>query len=631
MIPLRSSANAQSNPLLLLLTLTLTLLLAVCTAACDEEKSDKEPVVGKLVVSPQLTLQVVNQVYVPVVELNRPGWVVIYTDEGGTRGTVLGQTLVTREVSLNVEVELSRGIEDGETLHAVLHLDRGTEGTFEPERDPVVEDENGEIDRTFEVFVDVDSIVPTLVVEDRSYHPVNDDLTRARITEAAVREGAWVVVYDDAAFGSDRVLGQTSLRPGISRRVEVRLNRAVRDGETLHARIHVERSNGATFDPASDPPMTVDGSELTGSFVVTIQNIEVTPELSIEDQTASPPNRIVVDSAVSRGQGFVAIYADDDGDFGELLGHAALSAGDNDDVVVTLSRDAVDQERLRGRLHEDRGTTGTFEPGTDTPMQRDGNDVVDDFVVTVHATLTPSVTVTGIAPLSELSTVVVVPSATSVGPGWLVIHADQGGSPGDILGHAPLDAGTTNNVTVMLSAPVADGATLYAMLHADSGTIGTFEAGDAPVTDDQGNVIAPAFTASVPAGTPAVRVTITATDSSDYTITEFYPPTVASPLDNGTGPDPELTLRSGWRYELVNQATGAHPFELVTAGANPPDDDVVQLSQVADGALEADAGVAWEHSGNTMRFTVTSEFASAVDTYRCEVHPADMRGTVSAN
>ena len=92
-----------------------------------------------------------------------------------------------------------------------------------------------------------------------------------------------------------------------------------------------------------------------------------------------------------------------------------------------------------------------------------------------------------------------------------------------------------------------------------------------------------------------------------------------------------LSLRSGWRYAIVNSAFAPHPFELIEELMSPPDDDVVQLSQEDPGALEDDTSVAWmETMGEPeIYFTVSPSFMAAVNAYRCGVHVSTMRGMVT--
>lgn len=78
-----------------------------------------------------------------------------------------------------------------------------------------------------------------------------------------------------------------------------------------------------------------------------------------------------------------------------------------------------------------------------------------------------------------------------VTPGFVVIHEDNAGAPGVILGaSALLAAGESSQVTVPLSRPSKDGEKLHVMLHNDSDGNGTFNAAaDAPVESISGGPI----------------------------------------------------------------------------------------------------------------------------------------------
>ncbi len=73
-------------------------------------------------------------------------------------------------------------------------------------------------------------------------------------------------------------------------------------------------------------------------------------------------------------------------------------------------------------------------------------------------------------------------------PGFVVIHEDDGGAPGKILGTSQLlSAGENQDIAqILLSRPTQDGETLYAMLHIDDGN-GIFDAAkDKPAVDPVG-------------------------------------------------------------------------------------------------------------------------------------------------
>lgn len=264
----------------------------------------------------------------------------------------------------------------------------------------------------------------------------------------------------------------------------------------------------------------------------------------------------------------------------------------------------------------DGGHTGTDGGPTDS-----GSGDVDAGPVT------PAVTVAN-QTLDDLSTIVTIAEADSDGPGWIVIHEQAGTDPGQAIGHAHLDAGRNANVAVTLERPAVDGETLYAMLHTDGGTVGTFEGPgdpDGPVSDASG-VIAPPFLVTVPDGTPAVRLHVINSDFSAWNIVGADPAEYADSVGDGSG-NQTITLRRGWRYEIDNPANPAHPFQLINDVAT----DVVATSQGAtDGTLESDGTVDFvEVSDTAFDFTVSASFEAAVTAYRCGIHTTTMRGSVA--
>lgn len=76
--------------------------------------------------------------------------------------------------------------------------------------------------------------------------------------------------------------------------------------------------------------------------------------------------------------------------------------------------------------------------------------------------------------------------------GWVAIHKDNNGQPGDIIGSAHFDSGiNTGRITV--TQPIIDGAIYYAMVHSSDGNA-TFDATkDLPLKDSGGSVIMHVF------------------------------------------------------------------------------------------------------------------------------------------
>lgn len=226
----------------------------------------------------------------------------------------------------------------------------------------------------------------------------------------------------------------------------------------------------------------------------------------------------------------------------------------------------------------------------------------------------------------DLTTVLTIPSVTAGADGFLVVFESDGTTE---LGFAAVSAGTSNDVDVELTRELVDAEMVVVGLFEDAGTIGTWEPGTDLQANDGTDDVEATVTVTVSAGTPAVEVTIRGNGAgTHYTFSGARPSTFATELASLTGNDPSIVLVRGLRYRFVNETPSAHPFELVTDGGGGA--DTVQLAQGTDvGALETDLGIGWSDVGGAVEATVTGGFETDIDTYRCGIHTADMRGAIS--
>lgn len=210
---------------------------------------------------------------------------------------------------------------------------------------------------------------------------------------------------------------------------------------------------------------------------------DMTPSVTVNDQSILA-SRVLIEKVVSEGPGWLVVHAQADGKPGPVLGYSPVADGENHGVTVTI--DAVNvTSTLYAMLHTDAGEVGIYEfPGPDGPVAVDGK------VVTPPFNITPLVTVSD----QEIQdNRVVIDAAALVGPGWLVVHADNGGQPGPVIGHSPLFPGENRHIVVTLDLSGVT-ETLFAMLHIDAGELGMYEfpGPDAPVSVE-GQVVAPQF------------------------------------------------------------------------------------------------------------------------------------------
>lgn len=83
--------------------------------------------------------------------------------------------------------------------------------------------------------------------------------------------------------------------------------------------------------------------------------------------------------------------------------------------------------------------------------------------------------------------------------GWVVIHKDNAGQPGAVIGQTYFEKGI-NPGRVTLTQSTVEGGTYYAMLHSDDGDKKFDAAKDLPLKDSAGNIIMKIFRAAASVG-----------------------------------------------------------------------------------------------------------------------------------
>jgi len=166
-------------------------------------------------------------------------------------------------------------------------------------------------------------------------------------------------------------------------------------------------------------------------------------------------------------------------------------------------------------LHVDTGVEGTYEfgavEGADVPVRVNDRVAVTPLWTVPHMRVDDQIVLGGDGMEAMAEPSLVARSVLSEGPGWLVVHADGGGSPGPVLGQAALASGLNTDVAVTLD-PAGITPVLWPMLHVDTGVEGTYEFGavegaDVPVRVNDDVVTfpihaAPSLTLTTDARTP---------------------------------------------------------------------------------------------------------------------------------
>jgi cytoskeletal protein RodZ len=91
-------------------------------------------------------------------------------------------------------------------------------------------------------------------------------------------------------------------------------------------------------------------------------------DISVHDQSVKS-GTVLIDLVDSLKPGWVAIFTDNNGQPGTVLGYTAVPAGTSSDIAVKIDASKATSKMLAVLL-EDAGTIGTFEyPGADQPVK----------------------------------------------------------------------------------------------------------------------------------------------------------------------------------------------------------------------------------------------------------------------
>jgi hypothetical protein len=107
------------------------------------------------------------------------------------------------------------------------------------------------------------------------------DLTTVLVIPSveAASAGHVVIYTNDAGAPSSTAIGSADVAAGTTANVTVELTRPAVDGETLHARLHLDDGDGNFEGAATDVPATLDGMPVLDSFVVDVT--AGTPDLEL--------------------------------------------------------------------------------------------------------------------------------------------------------------------------------------------------------------------------------------------------------------------------------------------------------------------------------------------------------------
>jgi hypothetical protein len=229
---------------------------------------------------------------------------------------------------------------------------------------------------------------------------------------------------------------------------------------------------------------------------------------------------VVVDSVSASQDGWLLIRKDAYGMPGSVIGFAPIHQGLNTSVRVDIRpTDANGNDNLTptlwATLVADPNALNAF-ASPDATVGQEGSLAMVGFGSTAASGMSQAVasasqvvTTGGVANANKIAVRaqntnggdVVVDSVWASQDGWLLIHKDANGFPGNVIGFAPMHQGLNSNVRVDIQITDASGndnltRTLWATLVADSNAIVAFQSPSADI--QQGGALAQVAFGSAP-------------------------------------------------------------------------------------------------------------------------------------
>ncbi len=548
-----------------------------------------------------------DEVVVDEVLSNGEGWIVVHEDDDGSHGAAIGLARVADGTHSDVTVTLDRDAVDGETLHAMLHINQEPVDEYTDQDIPVMVDDEVVV-ASFTVSVEEEEPVEPLVtasVEANDQSVSTEEANRVSIASASIEEAdGWIVIHADDAGAPGEVLGVQFIEEGSHQGVEVFLDADLTNDALLHAMIHEDdpADGDYTFDGSNGedlPVLDEDDNPVMATFQTTLVDPNA-PVLTVEDQTLEtlPLDEILVLEVIYNQSGWVVIT--DDGD--NEIGVAPITEDITNDLLIVLDRDVINGEELTATLHQNVAS-GSYDPSEDTPVEdATGAVITEDFVVS-HL---PYEVTTEDHLLDELSTVISVAEVSTPGDVLIQVFAEE--DDDHLLGTSQtLGYGVHQDIRIVMDRPLEDGEVLVAELVVDDGDRN-------PVLDSNSDPVDDSFAVEVVDGTPALFFSTTQHDPYQFTV---EPAEYGHLIDGGNNPD--LTLYIGWRYKFFNTSATTHALELTDYDpAFIGGSEEILLSQRADttGNYEVVSSVEWVPDGPRFRFTLSTDLAGELTGYR---------------
>jgi hypothetical protein len=396
------------------------------TAAPDAANADSADIApaqpsGTLVAQDQVLTDVFNKIAITEVAMpsNIPtaGKLRVFFDKAGVAGDLAGEVSVpAAKVHSDLPVILKLPIVGEKAFIAALVLADGK---------PVLGADGQPLTAAFKVAGD--TVDPLLVVQNQQL-PSND-LTALTLAMVRVPQrftaGAWVAIHADIGGKPAALLGKLQLKPGDHKSVPLALVSGLTKGQMLHALLREGAAGTGSWNPSAPQVLTLANQPVQTSFAVDSEPFH--PVLEIEDQTLSDPKKLLIKKVTVPKEhfgGWLAIYADNAGQAGELVGKLYFVTGTKVDQTLALTVPQQGEKTLHAVLYAGQ----KWDEAANVVMQAPGG---GPMKLTLQIGAKPLSYIIAAPYTTDNPRHVMVTRAYSYDkPAWVVLARDDNGKPG---------------------------------------------------------------------------------------------------------------------------------------------------------------------------------------------------------
>ncbi len=191
---------------------------------------------------------------------------------------------------------------------------------------------------------------------------------------------SWLAIHKMKDGEPGDVIGYTELETGVSQNVAVEIEM----GEatpTMFAILHTDSGALGEFEyPQFDPPIEVDGKPVEVAFHAIVEGGDI--YVTVNDQDLENDTVLVDEIFVFTPPVWVAIFNDNDGQPGEMIGYEYVTEGSIEYIPVEIDTEKA-TPTLYAILYIAQDSLSTFDPDQAKILEAYGEPVMTTFEVTL--------------------------------------------------------------------------------------------------------------------------------------------------------------------------------------------------------------------------------------------------------